>query len=312
MGTRATARGERQRRALAEREHKLARVAERQHGVITRRQLIAGGLSPRTISRRLEAGRLHRLHGGVYAYGRERVTRRGEWIAAVLACGKGAVLSHASAAALWGLMRDRPGRVDVIAITGRERPGISVHQAGLGDDDRAEVAGIPVTTVARTLFDIAETVDEHQLERAFEEADRLHLLRLAELDAVCARGYGRRALRPIRRLIDEARYTETTRSPLEDRVIALCREYHLPAPVTNVTVLGREVDVLWPRERLVVEADGYAHHGHRAAFERDRARDAEMQVAGYRVIRITHRRLEREPARVAGEIRALLNASSSE
>ncbi|MGC1852511.1 MAG: DUF559 domain-containing protein [Solirubrobacterales bacterium] len=172
------------------------------------------------------------------------------------------------------------------------------------------VSAIPVTTVARTLFDLAEVVDEQRLERAFEEADRLELLEIQVLEDVCARGYGRRALRPIRRLIEEARYPETTRSPLEGRVVALCRDFDLPPPVTNVHVLGHEVDAFWPREKLVVEADSITFHGHRAAFERDRARDAARQVEGYRVIRLTHRRLEKEPAAVAEQLRRLLRSTS--
>jgi hypothetical protein len=228
-------------------------------------------------------------------------------MAAVLACGEGALLSHRSAATLWGLIRHSGAPVDITSATGRRRPGIAVHEGGICKADRAEVAAIPVTSVARTLFDLAEVIHEQRLERVFEEADRLRLLRMPELEAVCARGHGRRALGPIRRLIDEARAPETTRSPLEDRVLALCREHGLPPPVTNVEVLGREVDALWPRERLMVEADSFAYHGHRTAFERDRARDAAMQAEGYRVIRLTHRRLEHESATIADELRCLLD-----
>lgn len=227
-------------------------------------------------------------------------------MAATLACGDGALLSHRSAAVLWGLMGWAGASVEVTSATGRRRPGIVVHEGAVVNKDRAEVGAIPVTSVARTLFDISEIVDESRLERAFEEADRLGLLRMRELEAVCVRSPGRRALRPIRRLIDEARAPETTRSPLEDRVIALCRTHDLPMPVTNVDVLGHEVDAFWPRERLIVEADSVAFHSHRAAFERDRARDAARQAEGYRVIRLTHRRLERNPSAIADELRRLL------
>jgi len=165
---------------------------------------------------------------------------------------------------------------------------------------------IPVTTVARTLFDLAEVADQQRLCRAAEEADRLGLLSLPELEAVCARCPGRRALRPIRRLIDVARKPEDTQSSLEDRVLELCRTYDLPMPVTGATVLGHEIDALWPDRKLMVEADGWQFHRHRAAFERDRERDAAMQVEGFRVVRLTYRRLEREPAKVAEELRNLL------
>ncbi|HEY1286144.1 MAG TPA: DUF559 domain-containing protein [Solirubrobacterales bacterium] len=228
-------------------------------------------------------------------------------MAAVLACGEDAVLSHRSAAALWGLTRARRP-VDVSAPRGRGRKGIDVHEGGICGADRTERAGIPVTTVARTLFDLSEVVDQQQLERAFEEADRLGLLTLRALDEVCARGEGRHALRPVRRLIEEARAPTMTRSALEDRFARLCREYAFD-PAVNVRVLGHEVDACWPTERLVVELDGFAFHRHRAAFERDRARDAGMVADGYRVVRITHRRLVREPAEVAKQLRRLLNAS---
>jgi very-short-patch-repair endonuclease len=162
--------------------------------------------------------------------------------------------------------------------------------------------------VARTLFDLAEVVDERQLERACEEADRLGLLEMRALEDVCARGIGRRALRPVRRLIDAARLPDMTRSPLESRFVSFCRDYALPQPQTNVTVLDHEVDAYWPDARLVVEADSWSFHHHRAAFERDRARDAVMQAQGFRVVRVTHRRLEREPLTVAAELRRLLTA----
>jgi very-short-patch-repair endonuclease len=181
-----------------------------------------------------------------------------------------------------------------------------IHEGAIFKQDRTVVERIPVTSVARTLFDLAEVVDERQLARAFEEADRLRVLELSALDAVCARGYGRRALRPIRQLMDLARLPDHPQSPLEDLVLELCREQDLPTPVTGATVMGREVDALWPAARLMVEADSWQFHGHRAAFERDRERDAAMQAEGYRVIRLTHRRLEREPAVVADQLRRLL------
>jgi predicted transcriptional regulator of viral defense system len=295
------------------REALIAELATRQHGVVARRQLFEHGLTPRMIDRRLESGRLLTLHRGVYALGHLRLSRRGRWLAAVLACGPTAVLSHASAAALWGFARPRRGPVDVIVPSGRGRSGhagIFMHEGRPRATERGPVDAIPVTTVPRTLLDLAEAVDQEALRRAFEEADRLRILEMGELEAVCARSPGRRALRPIRRMIDSASAPGQTRSPLEDRVLALCRQHGLPLPSTNVLLLGHEVDALWPSHRLVVEADGYEFHRHRAAFERDRARDATRQVEGYRVVRLTHRRLDREPAKVAAELRRLLNSDS--
>jgi very-short-patch-repair endonuclease len=163
-----------------------------------------------------------------------------------------------------------------------------------------------VTTVARTLFDMAEFVSLKSLESAWEEADRLNLLQLSAVEAVCERGFGRRALRPIRRLLAESRAPQITRSPLEDAFAAFCREHRLPMPSFNTTILGYEVDALWPAHRLAAELDSWEFHRHRAAFERDRVRDAALQVAGYRTIRITHRRLHNEASTVASELRALL------
>lgn len=164
---------------------------------------------------------------------------------------------------------------------------------------------IPVTTVARTLLDLAEVVDRRMLERAFGEAERRGLLKLAELERVCAAARGRRGLKPLRRLMAEAGRPRG-RTPLEDKVLALCYKHRLPIPETNVIVLGCEVDCFWPDQKLMVEADSFEFHAHRSAFERDRERDAEMQVAGYHVMRLTHRRLEREPAKVAAQLRHLL------
>ncbi|HYP55165.1 MAG TPA: DUF559 domain-containing protein [Solirubrobacterales bacterium] len=173
-------------------------------------------------------------------------------------------------------------------------------------EDRETVAHIPVTSVARTLLDLAEVLDEQQLEKAFEEADRLGVLELRALEEVCARGRGRRGLKPLRRLIEEAYVPEPVRSALEEEVIALCLRYRLPVPRTNVEVLGHEVDAFWPERKVTVEADSWSFHRHRAAFERDRKRDAAMQAEGYSVIRLTHRRIRREPDRVAAELRRLL------
>jgi very-short-patch-repair endonuclease len=284
----------------------LAALAARQHGVVARRQLLAFGLSPRVIESRLAARRLTPIHRGVYAFGAQ-IGLRGHWLAAVLACGEGAVLSHRSAAALWGLIPARHP-IEVSARSGRGKSGrrIVIHEGRIDRRDRTLQARIPVTTVARTLFDLAEVVDERRLERAFEEADRLKLLEMRALEDVCSRSYGRRALRPIRRLIEEAQEPVWTRSELEYRFALFCREQQFPAAETNVVVLGHEVDVFWPYERLIVELDGYAFHGHRNAFEGDRSKDTARQAADYRAIRVTDRRLKREPAQLAGEIRNLL------
>jgi very-short-patch-repair endonuclease len=189
-----------------------------------------------------------------------------------------------------------------------------LHRSPVDEDERAVEAGIPVTSVARTLLDLAEVVDEQRLARALEEADRLKLLHMPEMERVCTRARKRRGLPALRRLVAEAAAPITTRSPLEDRFAEFCREYlaDLPAPLTNVSILDHEVDAYWPSHRLAVEMDSWEFHSHRAAFESDRARDAAMQAAGYRVIRLTHRQLETEAPRIATQLRAMLGADQRE
>ncbi len=278
---------------------------------MARRQLAALGLGRGAIDARVRIGHLGVLHRGVYAMGHFPLSIRGRWLAAVLACGDRAVLSHRSAACLWGLARPRRGPIDVTNPRGSHGPaGIHLHRSKLAEDERAVEARIPITSVPRTLLDLAEVLDEDGLRRAFEEADRLKLLRMPELERVCAQAGRRKGLPALRRLIDAARAPVTTRSPLEDRFAEFCREHltDLPAPMTNVSILGNEVDAYWPPQHLVVEMDSWEFHHHRAAFEHDRARDAAMQTAGYRVIRLTHRQLETEAPRIATQLRKLLGS----
>jgi very-short-patch-repair endonuclease len=213
------------------------------------------------------------------------------------------------------LAKARKRGIDVNSHSGRQyRPGrldIYLHRCRIYDGDATSRDGIPVTTVARTLFDLAEAVTYKELKGTAEEADRLKLLQVRELELVCERGYGRRALRPIRRLLAELRAPDEGRSPLENRFLTFCRASRLPAPETNVHVLGHEVDALWPQARLVIELDSWEHHSHRAAFERDRARDPKLLLAGYRTIRVTHRRLNNEAEELAAEISQLLYAGPS-
>lgn len=288
-------------------EQRLAAIAKRQYGVVSRRQLRALGLGSGAIDSRLRSGRLHAVHRGVYAVGHAGLNQRGIWLAAVLAHGEGAVLSHLSAAALWGLLPPAQP-VDVTSTHGRPgRRGIRLHRAAVHAEERVTRHGVPVTSVARTLLDVAETPSERRLRRAYEEADRLGLLNRNALKRACDRGRGRHGLTALGRLSAEER-GGATRSSLEDLFLALCRTHGLPTPAVNAFLLGFEVDALWPEQRLVAELDGFAFHRHRAAFERDRSRDAALQAAGYRVVRFTYRRLQREPGAVAGELRSLFSA----
>jgi very-short-patch-repair endonuclease/predicted transcriptional regulator of viral defense system len=309
--TRKHGAGRRKTTARAMRERRLATLAGRQYGVVGRWQLVELGFGAEAIKAALSSGRLHPLHREAYAVGHRIVVKRGKWLAAVLAMGPGAFLSHESAAALWGLAGDRP-KVHVNAPRGRQvrpgrRSGIKVHRCKFAEDEVTVHDGIPVSTVARTLFDLAERSAPHELKSAWDEADRLKRLRIPEI----ARGRrrARAALKPI--LLAEQRYVEDTASPLEDRFAAFVVAHRLPPPQTNVLVDDDEVDVLWPEARLIVELDSWEFHAHRAAFEKDRDRDADHLLAGYRTIRVTHRRLRNEPERLAAQIRALLNESRS-
>ena len=229
-------------------------------------------------------------------------------MAAVLACGRQSLLSHRTAAALWDMAPTSTSLVEVTAPRGRTaQRGIRLHRVRrLADADRTTHDRMPVTTVARTLFDLAEVVDSTKLERAFERAERLELLDVAAVEDVCRRNRGRRALRHLTALLPSLAPTPRTRSELERDFLDFCRAQGLPEPEANVLVAGFEVDALWREQRLVVELDGFEFHRTRAAFERDRARDAALQLAGYRVLRITWRRLRDEPREVAATIAALL------
>jgi very-short-patch-repair endonuclease len=202
--------------------------------------------------------------------------------------------------------------VSVPGYPGSGRPGIALHRVCAFDaDDRAVRNGIPVTSVARTLLDLAEVLPPRRLKYAFEQAERLELLDLWALHALRDRSPGRHGLKAIADLISEADEPPDVRSKLERRFVDFCRERNLPLPAFNVSLEGATVDALWKAQRVIVELDSYSFHRSRTAFESDRARDADMQLAGYRVLRVTFRRLEREPAAVADQLRSLLRAAIS-
>jgi very-short-patch-repair endonuclease len=290
----------------------IAALAERQHGVVARAQLLQIGVGSRAIGHRLACGRLHPVHRGVYAVGHRLLTREGRWTAAVLAAGAGAVLSHRSAAALWGIRRGA-GRIEVTTPRAlRARPGLRVHQARLAEDEVTVVRGIPATTPARTLLDLAAVVGARQLERAVNEAEVLRLGDAVVLADLLRRHRRRRGAGALRRILDEGRAgARVTRSELEDRFTAFLDDAGLPRPETNVHLaVGRrlvEADCVWRGARLVVELDGFAGHAPRQAFERDRARDRALLAAGWRVARVTWRQLTAEPRALAAELRALLS-----
>lgn len=277
--------------------------------MVERGQLRRLGFGDGAIQHRIRRGRLHRLHRGVYAVGRKAVSREGRWLAGVLACGPDAVLSHGSAAALWGLVPSARATIDV-TIPGRTKRGgreIRVHNVrSLHPDDREHRDGVPITSVARTLLDIAEVVPVRRLVRAIDAAERLGLFDLCALDELCARSKGRRGLRPLADGLRKYRPTPPViRSNLERRLIEICDRAGLPRPAMNLFVAGYEVDAAWLDKRLVVEVDSYEFHRTRAAFEADRVRDTALQRAGLRVLHVTDRRLEDDPAGIVEDLRAM-------
>jgi hypothetical protein len=232
-------------------------------------------------------------------------------MAALLACGDAAVLSHVSAASLWRLVAPALGPVHVtVSDRARRRRGIIVHRSRtLTQADRRRRHGIAATSVERTLLDLAATASPTQLRHAFEEAERLELLRRAALEGLCERMRGRRGLGTLRGLLGEAPLPlSEARSTLEARFLAFCRDRGLPIPAVDVPVGEFIVDFLWPEHRVVAELDSWTHHGRRNSFESDRERDVRIQLAGYRVIRITHRRLDR-PVQLDADLRRLLALS---
>jgi hypothetical protein len=272
-------------------------LAERQHGVLARWQLVEMGLGKGAIQDRIRSGRLLPIHRGVFAVGHRRIGLRGEWMAAVLASGCGAVLSHGSAAHLWGLRRSH-GAIEVSRCSGlRRRPGIQVHQCrSLPPADVTTEAGIRVTSIERTLLDIAAGLDARLLERAVVAADRSGRLRWPELERVLAAGRGRKGAARLRRVVMQVDPSARDAiSPLEVDFLALCREAGVPAPEVNVLVGGHVVDFLRPDKRVIVEADGYRYHRDRPAFERDHELTVALTAAGYEVHRATYRMLERNP-----------------
>ena len=292
-------------------ERAIARLAASQHGVVTRTQLYALGLGRHSIDHRLRSARLHPLHRGVYLVGHAALPQHAREIAAVLACGPGAVVSHRSAAVLWRLL-PHPARAAPVDVTvpgrypGKKR-GILVHRAGaLPRQETRTCQGVPTTSPGRTLIDLAAQAPARELERALAEGQARGLIRPRELGLLLDRHRGRRGTATLRALLGDG--AVLTRSEAEDRLLSLVRRAALPPPDVNVRLGGHEVDFLWREEGLVVEVDGFAFHSSRAAFERDRARDAELQSRGYRVIRVTWRQLvdrrEATLARIAGALAA--------
>lgn len=254
------------------------------------------------------------MHQGVYAVGHPLLTREGRWTAAVLACGSEAVLSHRSAAALWGLRQDRRGTIDVTAPgrRGRIPAGIAAHRHGsLRAADRTIVHGIPCTSLARTLLDLAAVAPPRELRNAITQAEVQRVFDLAAVRDVIARSRRRRGVARLRLAVAEHdTRSERTRGELESRFLALCDRAGIPLPEVNAPLfiegIQMEADFLWRDARLIVEADSHRFHNTASAFESDRRRDQRLVRAGWRVIRCTWRQVTDEPAQLARTLRDLL------
>lgn len=271
-------------------------LARRQHGVVTRAQLLAAGFTSDAIQHRLERARLHVVYRGVYAVGRRELTQLGVWMAAVLRCGPGAALSHRSAAALWRIAA--ADRLEVTVAGGvREVPGIVVHRCELGPADATVRFGIPVTRPVRTLVDVAATASQDELEAAVNAADRLGVVDLQTLRRALDAQLPRRGVGVLRRLLDRRTFT-FTRSQLERRFIPITLDAGLPMPQTCVTVNGFEVDFYWAELGLIVETDGLTYHRTPAQQARDRLRDQVHTAAGITTLRFTHAQVRDDPEHV--------------
>jgi very-short-patch-repair endonuclease len=269
----------------------IASLAGRRHGVVSSGQLEEAGIDKDGITRRVSAGRLHRLHRGVYAVGHTRLTFEGRCMAAVLALGQGAVVSHQSAAGLWRMLRPAGGPIHVTlpGDSGRKRRrGIAIHRShSLTVGVTTRRSGIAVTKPARTLRDLHRILPQPLYRQAVRRALDLRLIENSDLKSE----------------------PDLTRSELERLFRSLCRRHRLPAPEVNSRLGPYEVDFIWRDRGVIVEADGFRHHGSRAAFERDRARDAHLQSLGFRVLRITHRQMKEQRSAVVATLRALLGQS---
>lgn len=274
---------------------RVASRADLQHGVVSRRQLRDAGLSDSAIGRQVEHGWLYRVHRGVYAVGHRRLPAEGRWMAAVLACGEGAALSHRSAAALWGMLpRSGPavgvgGRIDVIVpygAGGRRRAGLRIHRSrSLPPGSVVRRNGIPVTNSARTIADLGRSASATELRAMARKAEVLGL---------------RTGLEPRR---------EPTRSELEDIFLVFCEQHGFPKPQVNRKIAGHEVDFSWPELRVAVETDSYRFHRGAIAYENDHERELDLRRAGYDVVHLTWRQLTRKPRRCTAAVHSALRAA---
>lgn len=272
-------------------------LSKRQHGVITRRQLLDLGFSSKAIKHRVSNGRLHPVRRGVYAVGRSTLDERGRWMAAVLGCGDGAVLSHSSAAALWRIGFERRGLVEISlpSSSRRRRPGIRIHRRpSLAACGVTACDHIPVTSPIQTLIDLSLRLDRRGIERCINEADKYDLVHPPELREALDQRVGEPGVARLRPILDRRTF-RLTKEELERRFLPLAHKAGLSVPLTGRWVNEFEVDFYWPDLGLVVETDGLRYHRTPAEQARDRLRDQAHTAAGLTQLRFTHEQVRYEP-----------------
>jgi very-short-patch-repair endonuclease len=277
-------------------DHLIYELAAKQHGLVTRAQLMEASVSRHIIDRRLRSGLLRAIHAGVYQVG-PVVAPRARELAAVLACAGGTV-SHQTAAALWELLPAQ-NPYEPVHVTLRHgqhcgrRPGINAHRSAIASDEIARIENIPVTSAARTILDLSEQLSERKVEQALAHAERQRIIRQRDVLGLLDR-YPRRAARTMRSILGRDAPPAFTRSVAEDRLLGLMRTAALPEPELNVIVEGIEIDCYWRTARLAIEIDGYEYHKSTRAFVRDRQRDSALAAAGIQVIRLSWQQVDKE------------------
>lgn len=282
----------------------VASLAARQHGAVSRRQLLGLGLSGRQIDGAAKAGRLHRVHRGVFAVGHPRLSELGRWSAAVLACGSGAGLGYRSAAVLWALRASSAPTIELVVPRNSRsvRTGVLVHRhPDLASDELTVHHGIVVTSVARTLLDLASVVSADQLRRAIGQAETLELFDLRAVTPLLDRRPRHRGARPLAAALESWTDLPRTRSALEEQFPELCRRHGLPTPLMNSTVDGIEVDALFPDHGVAVELDGRRFHAGRTQWENDHERRARLVAAGWTLLAFTYRQVTADDGRFVAE-----------
>lgn len=283
------------------------RLVRLQHGVIGHDQLARLGFSEKAIRHRIAIGRLHPLRRGIYAVGRPEVSDKGRWMAAVLSCGEGAVLSHSSAAALWRIGFEQRGLVEVSlpSSSRRRRPGVRIHRRPSLNHERdlTREYGIPITTPIRTLIDMSLRLDRRGVERMINEADKYNLTHPPQLRKVLDARTGEPGVAKLRFILDRRTF-RLTKEELERRFLPLARKAGLPVPLTGQWVNEFEVDFYWPDLGLVVETDGLRYHRTPAEQARDRLRDQTHTAAGLTPLRFTHEQVRYEPEHVLAVLQA--------